>query len=301
MTNTQKGIMYAFIASIISGIAVFYAKISVAKIDPLVLTTSRNLFAGLLLLITYAVSFYSSNKSSHNITLRQLPKLLLISIIGGSIPFFLFFTGLKLMNAQTANLIQKSLFIWVGIASLLIFKQKLNLWYLMAFVLVYIANYVVNPFSFTLSQGMIMVLGATLLWSVENLAVQHFLRNTSESILSVFRMLGGGIFLFLITIITGKLPILLSLSQSQLITIIVGGSILSAYVYFWYKALKYAPASVVTLVLTFSLAVGNILNGSLGGIKISHQDIMTSIFIATAMIPVLILAFRQKNMIFNKS
>lgn len=282
MNNTAKGIVYALIAAIISGIAIFYAKVSVAKIDPLILTTSRNLFAGLLLLITIIFSYKKEIKI--NFSIKNVSKLLIISIIGGSIPFFLFFTGLKLIGPQTANLIQKSLFIWVGILSLVFLKEKLNPVYWLAFTLIFIGNFVINPVSIVFDKGIILVILATMFWSVENVLVKKFMQNFSEKLLSVVRMLGGGLILLCMTITTGKLSLLFSLNFDQLITIIVGGIILSFYVYFWYKALKYAPASLVTLILTFSLVVGNILNGAFIGIKLTTNDIFSSILIGVAMV-----------------
>lgn len=303
MTNTQKGVIYAFIAAIISGIAIFYAKVSVTKIDPLILTTSRNFFAGLILLVPYLFSINykkeitssQSNRAPRNDNkILMISKLLLISLIGGSIPFFLFFNGLKLVGPQTANFIQKSLFIWVGIASILILKEKTNIFYWLAFILIFLANFLISPQKLSLDQGVVLIFMATILWSAENIIVKKMINDISESTLAIFRMLVGSAILFLITFSLGKASLFLSLNSSQILMIAVGGTILSFYVYFWYKALKYISASLVTLILTFSLVVGNILNGMFAGITISQKEIITSSCITLAVVMVILMQIKHK-------
>ncbi len=292
MSNSQKGFLYAFIAAIISGVAIFYAKVSVTKIDPLILTTSRNFFAGLLLLIPFIYSMKKENKSK--LSVKHLGKLLVISIVGGSIPFFLFFSGLKLVGPQTANFIQKSLFIWVGIASVLILKEKTNIFYWLAFILIFLANFLISPQKLSLDQGVVLIFMATILWSAENIVVKKIINDISESTLAVFRMLAGSAILFLITFSLGKTSLFLSLNPGQILMIAVGGTILSFYVYFWYKALKYISASLVTLILTFSLVVGNILNGMFAGITISQKEIITSSCITLAVVMVILMQIKHK-------
>ena len=124
MINMKKGIILAFAASIISGIAIFYSKISVAKLDPLVLTTSRNLYAGFLFMILFLTK--NKWKEFKNLKKNQIVKLILAGLIGGGLPFYLFFTGLAYTQAITANAIHKSLFIWVTILAVFFLKEKLN-------------------------------------------------------------------------------------------------------------------------------------------------------------------------------
>ena len=88
INTLQKGILFAFITSVISGISIFYSKISVAKIDPLVLTTARNLYVGILFFLIFLIS--TRLNEIKKLTKKQLVYLILIGVIGGSIPFYLF-------------------------------------------------------------------------------------------------------------------------------------------------------------------------------------------------------------------
>src|SRR3989344_2600725 len=223
MNNLKKGILLAFLASVISGFAIFYSKISVAKISPLVLTTSRNFYVGVLFLVLFLVS--GRIKELKKLKKEQLTFLILIGFIGGALPFYLFFTGLQYIPAINANLIQKTLFVWVTILAVIFLKEKITAGYFVSFALIFTANFFFAKFNLTFGKGELMILGGTILF---------------------------------------------------------------LYVYTWYKALKYTPASLAALILTFAVVVGNILNGAFAGIKILPKDIYSSLFISTAAFIILI-------------
>lgn len=273
----SKGILFALITSVVSGIAIFYSKISVAKIDPLVLTTTRNFFAGFIFLFLIIITKKLSELKKVN--RKNLFKLILIGLIGGGIPFYLFFTGLQLIGAQTGNIIHKSLFIWVTILGIIFLKEKLNPVYVISYALVIIGTFFFAPFKFVFGRGEIFVLSATLLWAIENIIAKKVLKNVSSNLVGLFRMGIGSIVLLIITIVSGKQSLLLSLSSTQLIPIVIGATILSFYVFFWYRALKYTPVGLVTLLLTFSVVVGNFLNGGFAGVKLTQRDLLSTFFI----------------------
>ncbi len=278
--NLKKGMIFALIAAVISGVAIFYAKVSLAKLPPLILTTSRNSVAGLLFIFYFLIfgKFYQ---------LKKLKKidwvyLMLIGLIGGSLPFYLFFTGLSATSAITANLIHKTLFIFVTIFAYFFLKERYSLSYFVSFFLIFIANFVVAGVKWSFGRGELLIFLATLLWSVENIVAKRVLKRVSSEMVGLFRMGIGGFSLLLVTLLSGRATALLTISNYQLTIIIIGGSLLFAYVFFWYKALKYAPAGLVTLILTFSVVVGNVLNGSFAGVKIPQKDIYTSLLITLA-------------------
>ena len=294
--NLRKGILLAFLASIISGLAIFYSKISVAKIPPLVLTTSRNFYVGFLFLFLFLVS--GRVKELRKLKKKQLLLLTLIGFIGGALPFYLFFNGLQYISAINANLIQKTLFVWVTILAVIFLKERITVGYFISFGLIFIANFFFAKSNLALGKGEFMVLAATLFWSVENIMAKKVLKNISSELVGLFRMGIGGSLLMLTTLITGKGQTLLSIinqpasaeatAGKQLTIILVGGTILFFYVYTWYKALKYAPASLATLILTFAVVVGNILNGAFAGVKILPKEVYSSLLISAAAFIILI-------------
>mgnify|MGYP001107994773 CR=1 FL=1 len=292
----KEGVFYAFLTALVSGVSIFYSKAVVLKIDPLALATIRNLSVGLLFFI------FLLSKSNFLSQIRQLKRkdwifLTLVGITGGALPFYLFFSGLKLIPAQTANLIHKSLFIWVTILATIFLKEKIKPIFWPAFVLIFLGNYYFSPFKFQFIQGEIMVLLATWFWATENILAKKVLKTVSSEILGFFRMTIGGFILFLLTVFFRQPTIIFNLKFSQWQLILPGIGLLFLYVFFWYKALKYAPVSLVAWILTFSMVVGNILNGVFAGLTISQNEIYSSllIFIAAGLI-FLQIVYQQKSL-----
>jgi len=288
------GFFYALLTALVSGVAIFYSKAVVLKIPPLVLTTVRNLSVGLL----FFILLLSQKKLLHQfkeIRKRELLILILVGIIGGALPFYLFFSGLKLVPAQTANLIHKSLFIWVTLLAAIFLREKMKSIFWLAFVLIFLGNYYFSPFKFQFNQGELMILLATWFWAGENILAKKVLKTFSSEMVGLFRMgLGGGL-LFLATIFFGQTKIIFSLTFSQWQLILPGVILLFFYVFFWYKALKYAPVSLVTLTLTFSVVVGNFLNGAFAGVRITQKEVYSSIFFLVAISLILLQLVYQKQ------
>ena len=276
------GIVLALVASIISGIAIFYAKISLVKIEPLILTTGRNLTAGLLLAIAFGLS--ANRQEIRKLNKQQLINLILVAFIGGALPFYLFFSGLQFVKAPVANLIHKTLFIWVSVLASIFLKERLNIKYWISFGLIFLANFYFARIPLNPGKGEMMILVATILWSTENILAKKALTALPSEMVGFFRMGVGSILLSTAVLFNGKGAKFLTLSYEQLTVIIIGGLILFLYVYFWYKALKYAPASLATLILSFSVLVGNILNNSFAGVRLFPNDIFSLTLISLAVL-----------------
>jgi drug/metabolite transporter (DMT)-like permease len=241
------------------------------------LATARNFYVGVAFFLLIIVT----NKLSalKKVNRKNVFQLILIGLIGGGIPFYLFFSGLQLIGAQTGNIIHKTLFIWVTILGMIFLKEKLNPIYLLSYLLVFIGTFFFAPFKFAFGKGELLVLSATLMWAVENIIAKKVLKHISSDLVGLFRMGIGSMILLSLTFLTGKQQILFSLNQTQFITIVIGATILCFYVFFWYRALKYAPAGLVTLLLTFSVVVGNFLNGGFAGVKLTQKDIISTLLI----------------------
>jgi len=268
--NISKSIIFALIAAFISGFSIFYAKIAVTKIDPIVLTTFRNLFVGLLFLLL-SIKNVSMKKIIH-MNKKVWIQLILVGIIGGAIPFYLFFTGLQYTSALSANMIHKTLFFWAGILSIIILKEKPKISYFFAAFIIFVSQIIFSGTAFNLGKGELMVIAATLFWSCEQIISKKILQNVSSSLVGLFRMGIGGLVLLCISLLSGKWSIFLGLKQSQLIFIFIGSILLFFYVFFWYKALRIGSVSIVTIILTFSTVTGTLLNGSFAHINITSNE-----------------------------
>ena len=192
----KKGIYYSLLAALISGISIFYNKIVIVKdLDPVIFNIFKN--GGAALILSIFLFSQPAQKNFHSLTLSNWKKIILIGLIGGSLPFLLFFEGLKIIPAINANLIQKSLFIWVAFLALPILQEKLNIWQITGYLLVIAGNFLIGNLSpLSLGNGELLILLATLLWSVEIIVSKKLLNDHLNShLVSWGRMFFGTIFL----------------------------------------------------------------------------------------------------------
>ncbi len=255
----KKGIIFALLTAFISGFSIFYNKLIITKgVDPLIFNIIKN--GGVAIVLSILLFPISQRKKLLVLSSFQWKKLLLIGFIGGFVPFVLYFEGLRQVSAINANLIHKTLFIWVAIMALPILKEKLNVWQILGFLIVAWSNLFIGGFSgFTASRGEIMIFAATLLWSVENMIVKITLKDTDSQIVAWGRMFIGSIFLIILALVQNKLVLITRLNLSQITPVIGSILFLTGYVLFWFKSLKSAPATIVTSVLILATPITNIL------------------------------------------
>lgn len=268
----NKGIKFAFLAALISGLSIFVNKFAVDAIKPpLYFTTFKNIAVGILIFSIIltdrnvpGVSTGDENKWTKltKLTAKQIAILTSIGIIGGALPFYLFFTGLAKIPAINAAIIQKTLTFWVTLLAIPFLKEKLNLKLILGVALLLASNFIIGGFKgFQYSTGELYVLAATLFWAVETVIAKKALNSLDPDIVTLFRMGIGSIILAIATILTT--PNLINktthMEISQIMWVILSILLLFMYVTTWYRALKYAPAITVTAVLVSATLVTNAL------------------------------------------
>ncbi len=262
MGNTSKGIYLALITAFISGIAIFFNKFALTAIQPpLIFTTVKNMGVGLLILAIILAS--SKWKLVKKLNKRELIYLVLIGIIGGAIPFYLYFTGLTQIPAINAAIIHKTLVIWVAIMAIPLLKERMSPLQIFGVIILFGANLLVGGFQgFTFLEGEFLVLIATIFWAIENVLAKKILPTVDPDIVTAARMGLGSLILLAASAITTPAPLAksLSLTSEQWLYMIIAIAALLGYVMSWYRALKYAPATTVTSVLVASTLVTNILS-----------------------------------------
>lgn len=257
----NKGIKFAVLTTIISGISIFVNKFAVSAIKPpLVFTMSKNIMVGLLILAIIIVS--KRWQLVKKLRKNEVKNLLLIGLIGGSIPFYLFFEGLSQTSAINSNLIHKSLVFWVTLLSIKFLKEKLSFKQILAVLILFSSNLIIGGFEgFEFNKGELMILAATLFWAVENIIAKKTLKTVDPDIVTGARMGLGSLVLFVLALIkypgfVGKI----NLDGTQLFWLIFTCITLLGYVMTWYRALKYEKASTVTAILVGATIVTNLLS-----------------------------------------
>lgn len=257
--NLKKGIAFSLLAAFISGFSIFYNKlVIISGIDPQIFNIIKNggvaLVLGIFLIATGSLSKLKSASFSN------WKKIILIGIIGGGIPFILYFDGLRNIPAINANIIQKSMFIWVAFLAVPLLKERLNRLQITGFFLIALSNLAIGGFAgFAGSTGELLVFIATLFWSLENILVRYSLKNTDATVLALGRMFFGAFVILGYVFYQNHLPLLFSIKSTQLLPITGSIILLTGYVISWYRALKFAPATAVTSVLILATPITNIL------------------------------------------
>jgi len=177
-----KGVTLALITAFISGFAVFINKFGVGFWESSsAYTTAKNMVAAILLtgLILF---FYKLTE------LKQLPsktwiKLALIGLVGGSIPFLLFFKSITMISAPEAAFIHKTIFLWIALFSYPFLKERLSSVQIIALCILFSGVFLFGaPSHLTFGVGFALALTATILWAIENVVAKITLRKVDPDI-----------------------------------------------------------------------------------------------------------------------
>ena len=250
----------ALTTATIFGTSNFLNKIAVTAVkDPIVFTTLKNAIVALFLVgVILGLKKWREIKSLNG---GQFFKLLAIGIVGGSVPFALFFTGLTQTSAINASLIHKTLFIWVLLLGIPFLKERLTKWQWLGAAAIFGANLLVGGFKgFKYDAGELMILGATVLWAIENVVAKVALRDLSSSLVAGARMFIGSLILFSFVVWRGGASAVYTLNFEQWGWTMLTSILLLGYVLTWYAALKRAPATYVATLLVPATLVTNILS-----------------------------------------
>jgi len=286
--NEYKGIYLAFLTAIISGFAIFLNKFAVsAWSNSSVFTAAKNLIAAAFLVSL----IFLLRKLPELKTLSKKQWLLLaaIGLIGGSVPFLLFFRGLTLTLASSAAFIQKTLFIWVALMALPFLKEKISSLQFLALGIILVGIYLLKPLgNFRFGYGELLILLATFLWAIESIIAKFALRNISALTVGSARMFFGSFFLLFYLFLAGDLGQLFVFSWIKIEWLIISGAVLFGYVFAWYSALKFAPATVVSAILVIAAPITLLLDS----IFVTHR-LATLPLIPMVMITIGVLFFTK--------
>jgi drug/metabolite transporter (DMT)-like permease len=264
--TTGWGVGLAAMTALISGVSVFANGFAVKQLpDAAVYTTLKNGVAAAILLVVAAVVVPRAQVRA--IGRRSWTTMLVIGVIGGSVPFILFFSGLAVASAPTAAFIHKTLFVWVVLLAVPFLGERLGLFPIAALgVLLAGQALAAPPTGVVWGQGETMILAATMLWAVEVvLARRRLLGAVPSPVLGAARLGIGLVVLIGYLLVTGRGPIVAGLSPVQWAWGLGTGLLLAGYVGTWLAALRRAPASAVASVLVLGAPVTAVLAGVVNG------------------------------------
>jgi len=254
----------------ISGVAVWVNSHGVRRVpDAAVYTTAKNLVAAAVLVaVLVALSRRRSPAGWTRPANRgQWAGLGLVAVIGGSVPFVLFFEGLSRATATDAAFLHKTLVVWVAILAVSVLGERLSGLHLAAIGLLLVgqAALAVDLGGLRPGGGELLVLAATWCWAVETVIAKRLLVGISPLTLGSARLGLGGVVLLGWLVVQGQLGALAGLSASQWAWAALTGALLAGYVATWFAALARAGAIDVTAVLVPAAIVTAVLQTVVDG------------------------------------
>lgn len=277
-SSSRSGLWLAAATAVISGVAIFlngYGVRAWADVaNATTYTTAKNLVAALVIVVVGLVWKRSAETGGvsrwKDLDVRHRLLLFVIAVVGGSVPFVLFFEGLARAESAQAAFIHKGLVVLVAIMAPLFLKERLRWQHLLAIILLMWGQLaLVSDFGpIVLGVGERMIIAATVLWAIEVIVAKRVLGVVSPRLLARARMGGGSLLLVAYVLIRGAGMDLSALTGSHLVWIAVTGLSLSAYVLTWFVALSRAPALDVTAILVGGAIITALLQSAVGGVAL---------------------------------
>ncbi len=257
------GVSLALATALISGAAVFINGQAVRAFpDATLFTTLKNAVAAVVLLAAAG----AAGGLPRGLGSRRWLGLVTLGLVGGSIPFLLFFNGLAAATAPAAAVIHKTLFIWVALLAVLFLRERIGPWAIGALGLLLVAQLMIQPpAGVAWGGGESLIAMATAFWAVETVLARRLLGSVPSLTAGAARMGFGLVVLVGYLAFSGRLGLISTLSAAQWAWVLGTGVLLAGYVATWYGALKRAPATVVTAVLTLGAPITALLQAIASG------------------------------------
>lgn len=272
----NTGIALAGITAVISGFSIFINGYGVRRFDDATTyTTAKNVVAATLVATIFLIWHRRTSRTvrgpdAEPETILSAPRRIgvyaLVAVIGGSLPFVLFFEGLSRATSTDAAFLHKTLVAWVALLAIVFLREHIGPLHVLAIGLILWGH------SLTMGgiglpkfgSGELLILAATLCWSIEVVVSRHVLqRNVDELALSTARMFGGALVLIGWAVARGEASALLNLTASQVGWTLITGVFLTAYVVSWHFALARAQAVDVTAVLVIGAVITALLSAGI--------------------------------------
>lgn len=248
------GVLLVLVTAVVSGVSTFVNSYAVAGTNTDAFVTVRNLMVALALLPLAAVAGRTR--------LRAIDwgRLLVIGLIGGAVPFLLFFRGIELASASgavtTASFLYRTLFLMAAVLGVVVLGERFSPRVALAAGLLLGGNVLLLSLtSPVLTDGSAYVLAATALWAAEYTISKRTLRDLPSPTVMLGRMGFGVLFLSGYLIATDQLGAAVGLTQGQWVWVGLSALLLTVFVASWYAGLKRVDLGVAASVLVLGYPV----------------------------------------------
>ena len=268
------GIVLVVATALISGVSTFVNAYAVAGTNSNAFVTMRNLAVALMIVPLFLLATSGRRTSLRR---QDWARLVTIGLIGGAIPFLLFFRGLQLATeahgAATASFLYRTLFLMAAVLGVVYLKEKFHWRIALAAGLLLAGNFLLlSLVSPVWTDGSLYVLAATALWAAEYSISKRTLRDLPSSTVALGRMGFGAVFLVAYLGLTGEFAAVAGMSSGQWVWVGISAVLLTAFVATWYAGLARVDLGVATSVLVLGFPVTFVLSALVQGAKFTLPE-----------------------------
>ncbi len=255
------GLLLVLATAIISGVSTFVNSYALVGTSSDAFVTVRNLAVALLIA---PVALVATRRSPERLRAVDYGGLALVGLIGGAIPFLLFFHGLALASAAggaaTASFLYRTLFLMATVFALLFLRERFHARVFVGAALLLGGNLLLLSLISPLwTPGTTYVFAATILWAAEYTISKRLLTNLRSSTVGFGRMGFGAVFLLGYLALTSQYGAVAAMSGTQWEWVAISAALLTAFVLTWYAGLQRTDLSVATSVLVLGFPVTFVL------------------------------------------
>ncbi len=255
------GIVLVLVTVLISGVSNFvnFKAVQGTNVDAWI--TVRNAVVALLL-VPPALLLRPGGHA--RLTRSEWGWLATIGLVGGAIPFLLYFHGFQMAAAQggaaAASLGYRSLFLIATVLGILLLKERLSRGFVLAATLLLAGNVLLAAVSGPIwTDGTAYVLLATAMWAGEYTLSKRMLRTLPSPTVALGRVGFGAIFLVAYLGLSGQVTAVAGFGAADWMALSLSALLLFGFVSAWYAGLRTVDVSVATALLVLAFPITWIL------------------------------------------
>lgn len=295
----RVGLALVLGTALISGVSIPLNGIALGNVG-----TNASVFTGLKNLLVGMVFVAILQATREVRTLRTLPRLdwlrlVGIGILGGSIPFLLFFQALAMLNAAEvggalASFFHKTMFLFVAVLAFVFLRERLEKWLFVAAILLLAGTFIMLTPALAgpaLPYGLVLL--ATAFWAGEITLSKSTLRRLGANVVVAARMGFGAGFILVYLAATGQVGQMAGLGVLQWQWVLVTVGFLVAYQGTFYHGLKRIDATSATSILVLGAALSLAVNLALQGVAITPLQATGMLLILLGVVAGMVRAMRH--------
>jgi drug/metabolite transporter (DMT)-like permease len=289
------GYVFAALAAVISGVAVYVNSLGVKTFsDPVLYTALKDGFVGIVLLVPLLFS------AGWRAEYRRLDRktwawMIALALTGGSVPFALFFSGLKLTTAATGAVLNHLQFVLVAIFAVMFLREKIRPAMWAGFGVLLLGTMLgTNLHALKWNDGAWLIGASTVLFAIDFVIAKHLLRGLATLTVMTARMTIGTAILFVYVIGIGHLGQATHLNSTQWEFVVATGLILLLFTVTTFTAIRHASVSAVLAIGTAAPIITTLLQvAGTGTLKLDPGSVAGLAVIPVAAAVVIVIGVRQ--------